>query len=49
MRTVQVVKQGNDHFARPEIQVTGGLIGEQNRRVTGQGSSDSDALLLPSL
>ena len=48
MRAVQILKQGNDHFARPEVEVPGRLVGEQNRGVTGQGSSHSNALLLAS-
>jgi hypothetical protein len=46
MRAVQVLEQGDDHFSRPEVQVPGRLVGEQNRGVTGQGSSDGNALLL---
>ena len=48
MRAVQILKQGNDHFARPEVQIPGRLVGEQNRRVPGQGSSNRNALLLAS-
>jgi hypothetical protein len=42
---VQFSEQGNDHFARPEIQVASGLIGEQNPRVANQRPCQSDPLL----
>ena len=48
MSAVQILQQGNDHFARPEVQVPGRLVSEQNRGVTGQGSSNCNALLLAS-
>ncbi len=48
MRAVQILQQGNDHFARPEVQIPGRLVGEQNRRVTSQGSGNGNALLLAS-
>src|SRR5581483_6569880 len=48
MSAVQVLKQGNDHFAGPEIQVPGRLVSKQYGMITGQGSGNSDALLLTS-
>jgi len=43
---MQVFEQGNNHFARPEIEVAGGLVGKQNSWLTGQGPGESDTLLL---
>ena len=48
MSAMQILQQGDDHFTRPEVQVPGRLVGEQNRRVTGQGSSNCNSLLLAS-
>jgi hypothetical protein len=48
MRTVQVLQDGNDHFTRPEVQIPGRFVSEQNRGVTGQGSSEGNSLLLAS-
>ena len=46
--TVQVCEQRDDHFARPEIQVAGGFVGEQDGRIANQGPGNSDPLLLSS-
>jgi hypothetical protein len=46
MRAMQILEQGDDHLARPEVQVAGGLVSEQDARVSGQGSSEGDSLLL---
>ena len=48
MRTVQILQQGHDHFAGPEVQVPGRLVGEQDRRVTDQGAGQHNPLLLAS-
>jgi hypothetical protein len=46
MRPVHFLEQRNDHLARPEIQVAGGLVGEQNARVANERPGQSDPLLL---
>jgi hypothetical protein len=44
----EVVKNGENGFSGARIQVAGGLIGDDNRRVVCQGAGDRCALLLPS-
>ncbi len=46
VRAVQILEQRNNHFAGPEIQIAGRLVGEQDARVAGQSTGQSDALLL---
>lgn len=43
---VQFAKQIHDLLAILRIKVSGGLVGQQNGRVTGQGTSYGHALLL---
>jgi len=43
---VQLVEQLQDIGGRAGVQVAGGLVGQDERRVRDQGSSDRDALLL---
>ena len=45
MRTVQAFEQLEDHFAGPEIEVAGRLIGEQNGRPAHQGPGEHHPLL----
>jgi len=44
--SVQVFQKFEDHFARPEIQIAGGLIGEQYAGLPHQRPSQHDPLLL---
>jgi hypothetical protein len=46
MGAVQILEQGDNHLARPEVQVAGGLIGKENARVSGQGAGERYSLLL---
>ena len=46
MRAVQILQQGNDHFTRPEVQVPGGLVSEQDTRRGGKRTSQSHPLPL---
>ena len=46
MQAVQILEQGDNHFAGPEVQVAGRLVGQQYRGVASQGSGKGDALLL---
>ena len=42
---MQVVEQLKDHFAGPEIEVAGGLVGQQNAGVAHQGARQDHPLL----
>ena len=46
MRAMQIFNQIHDHFAGPEIQASGGLVGEQDTGVAHQGARQHHALLL---
>ncbi len=46
MQAVQILEQGDNHIAGPEIQVAGRLVGQQYRGFAGQGACEGDALLL---
>ena len=48
MRPVEPFQQLEDHFAGPEIQVSGGFIGEQNGRFSDQRAGENHPLLFPS-
>jgi hypothetical protein len=43
---VQALKQAHDLDAGACIEITGGLVGEQDRRIVNQRARDGDALLL---
>ena len=43
---MQIFKQFEDHFAGPEIEVAGGFVRQQSRRLSHQGARKHDALLL---
>jgi hypothetical protein len=45
---MKLAEQRHDRFAVPRIQVAGGLVGQEDGRITGHGSRDGDALLLTS-
>ncbi len=42
----QAFQQGNDLLAGVQIQIAGGLIGQDDGRIVGQGPGNGDALLL---
>ena len=42
---MQVLEQTHDHLAGPEIQVAGGLVGQQNAGIAHQGPGQNHALL----
>src|SRR5579864_503007 len=46
MGAMQVFEQGDNHLARPEVQIAGRLIGEQNGGVSDQRPGERDPLLL---
>src|ERR1700726_1417374 len=43
---VQLFEEFHYRLAVAGIEITGRLVGQQNRRFSGEGASDSDALLL---
>jgi hypothetical protein len=43
---MDLMQQVQDLFARVAVQVPGGLIGDQDRRIGDDGTGDGDALLL---
>ena len=45
---MQILEQVEDHLAGSIIEITGGLIGQQDARIASQGSGQSNALLLSS-
>ena len=45
MRTVQAFQEIEDHFAGPEVEVPGRLVGKQNGGFANQSSSQHNALL----
>src|SRR4051812_19419671 len=42
-----MAQKGEDVFAGVRVEVAGGLVGEEHRRLRDQGAGDRDALLLP--
>src|SRR3712207_3189972 len=45
--TVDPVQELHDAHARVRVEVSGGLVGDQDRRLRDEGPGDRDALLLP--
>jgi hypothetical protein len=43
---VEAIEQAQDLFARGHVELTGGLVGQQQHRPIGQGPRDGDALHL---
>jgi hypothetical protein len=43
---MQAFQKIEDHFTGPEVEVSGGFVGEQHGRFTHQGAREHDALLL---
>src|SRR5918998_1049889 len=44
---VDPVQELHDAYARVRVEVTGGLVGDEDRRLRDEGPGDGDALLLP--
>ena len=44
---VKVTKQAHDRFTVLRIEIAGGLVGEKDRGIPGNGPRDGNALLLP--
>jgi hypothetical protein len=47
MRAMQIFQQLENHFASPEVQVAGRLIGKQNTGLSHKGAGQHDPLLFP--
>src|SRR4051794_9995598 len=47
MGTVQTSQELENHLARPEVQISGGFVGNQYGRFADQGTGEHNPLLLP--